>query len=369
MTKTSKRRYPPEDIDLSEHINLADLASELEAIKSRWEGVTELDRLGQAAALLRAIRRMKSPDVADPAASEYYEQWLPDDIAEPDIPDKGNCRELQGSITLDEFNRLTRTSSFSTSSSNLRPALGQVEWAITQYVLPAFQRSLREVYEEPGYLAAPFRSLVTGRVAALRFLEWFYGELVDNPEVVPSEDAMAEELVSAASNSLSRERRPPFEFGKRLTLDAVALGIIRSLTGGSQDRALEAEAYYMIADELDQITGLDDYDPLSEPVLGLLVDRIVEVLKQEHYGGIGAYHPWRLAQLFTPRELVALEACARHWRDRDEWPWEEVLNETGLGWAFNEQMLKDTAVKVRDKLEEYSDLRIALRIPKNFGDW
>jgi hypothetical protein len=331
------------------------------------------DRGKQAEAKREAISALIPPDLSNPDAAEYFDTLMPSHIIEDDSGDEDEFAlsdPFAGSITGEEFKRLVTTTHPSASLSRLTPDRGEIEYIVSQYVMPAYQRGVSAVYDEAGYLVPPsYESVHTARVLSLSFLGWFYGRLVENPKVVPDQNEMADRLLAIASETLSKDRRLPFELGKRLAFDAAALATIRSLTNFSPDRQAEEDVYYMIVDELDDIAGSDDYDPLSKPGLVALIERVIEFVEGTPHAGIGDYEVWQLAAIFKPREMMTLEACARHWRNPDEWTWDEVLRHTGLYQVMNEKMLRNTAVEVRRKLEERPDLRASLGIDQSFGEW
>ena len=135
--------------------------------------------------------------------------------------------------------------------------------------------------------------------------------------------------------------------------------MVRSLTNSYPPRTVVQILFDRIADEAGLMAGLDDYDPLSDGVLDPLVDIVAELLMEIDMDGIGPYKIHTLRGIFTSKELVVLEACARRWANSDEWKWDDLLydrDQDMLSWVFTKNMIKDTASDIKQKLKEYPDL-------------
>lgn len=368
MPRRSRKRYPPQGIDLSESMDLEELTRALEPTRKHWAGIPQEDRSNQAGAKLDAVSRLMPPDLSDPEAPEYFDSLMPSSIIEPSRTDRGGFHPFKGRITREEFDRLVRIPHQPESLSRLKPDRAEIEYVVTHHLMPEYHRHSRPLQWFFESAVDPvYGSPLTREAIVFEFLEWLYGQLMGTPDRVPDAGKMAAQLVAVANRALS-ERRAYFELKKRGAYDAVALAVVRSLTNWGPDEDDEDDIYYWISDQLDSLVGPEEYDPLSKPDLRALIERIAEMLEDNPRAGIGPYDVWELKAIFEPRELVVLEACARHWRDPREWPWNDVLRHTGLHQVMNEKMLRNTATEVRGKLEGRRDLRARLGIDPWFGE-
>lgn len=336
MPRRSRKRYPLREVDVSGSIKFEELAHELESTRKPWAEMRPEDRGKESAAKLEAVSRLVPPDLTGRGAAEYYD---------------------------------TTANVQSQALKKLTPDYAQIDYVVVQYVMPEFHR-----YSAPlpwffeSTIDPAYGSPLTREAIVFGFLEWFYGELVENPDTVPDNDKMASRLVAFANQALS-ERRAHFEVKKKAAYDAIALAIVRSLTNWGADEDDEDEIYEWISDRKGDLVRPEEYDPLSKPDLRVLIESIAKMLEGNPRAGIGEYTIGNLREIFEPRELVVLEVCARHWQDPDLWPWKEVLRDRHLGLVMSENMLTKTASKVRGKLEERPDLAYSLLDIAPGADW
>jgi hypothetical protein len=322
MPRRSRKRYAPKPVDLTDEIALDALARDLEGLLAEWSQLSAEDRRKRATERLRAIDR-----------------------------------ESEGGPLAD-----------------LRPDSNDVDIALAEHVMRHYDRHLGPVVVQPiplvllptddrqnDALPAPVNDGVAGSpgdrdAIARRFLTRYYRSLVEDPFRVPDPITTAGHLIEAANGELDDQLRRVFDTAKRRTLKTLSLAICRSLTNGNPERVIVRAVMDEVNSRAEEIAGRDEYDPLSVPVLRQLVQLVAELLEETHSGGIAEYSVRRLQEIFTPRELVVLEGCARHWTEPDLWPWKEVLRHRHLHLVMNEDMLSKTASKVRSKLKEYPDL-------------
>ncbi len=140
-------------------------------------------------------------------------------------------------------------------------------------------------------------------------------------------------------------------------LEIEAHNIARGLTNWCPDvNTAEATRWYLDY-QLDWIVPGSSFRPLGPIVLGRLVEITVKALGIGTVRpGIGDYSVDALRNIFTPKELLFLDGCAKHWSMPEIWSWSEVLSNLGLGLVATTDIIKKAANTIRPKLLSHRDL-------------
>ena len=326
MPTGSRKRYPPEPIDITDQVHQPTLARRLNQFLEEWRSFAPEQRKVYAAQRLEYVTADLNPTTErdDPA------QLLERD-AKWHLDIQRIASAIEDSVPLPSI----RYKRFPT----------QPELAHTH---PQYRPPSDTVEISTGYAASHLQHRVV-----LRFLHWFYAEVARAPEVFPELEVMAQHLIAAANDVINQARSDVFELVKKDELDIIGHALVRSLTGATPEaivaRELDADVLY----DADIIAGRAEYDPFSNPVIRKMTANIAGYLRDR---GIGAYSVEQLLGIFAPKELVVLEACARRWRNEAAWPWSEVLIHTELGKIITQSTIEKLDASIQEKLTEYPDL-------------
>jgi len=329
MPRGSRKRYPPEPVDITAQANRPMLNSRLNEFLTEWRSYSPEQRRERATQRLEYVQEDLNPEVEQRDRLRLLEQdenWhLDEQRIESAIEDALPIPSIR-------FQRFPIQPELAPSHPNYRPkdpdritvsTIGGANSALVQQVM-------------------------------LRFLEWFYDEVAKAPETLPELAEMEYQLIAATSAVINQAY---FEVKKMDELDILAYAITQSLTGASPDNTTAGDMDYDIFHYANTIAGNAEYDPFSIDVVHKMVEAVAQNLRG---GGVGAYSVEQLRKIFEPKELVVLEACARHWRNEDSWPWSEVLKHTELGKIITESTITKLAMSIREKLINNPDLMRSL---------